>query len=286
VVDDAFSRCAEIIAGATGLLVTAGAGIGVDSGLPDFRGNEGFWRAYPALAKARIRFGEIARPDAIRRNPALGWGFYGHRLALYRRTVPHEGFSILRQLGEGRPQGVFVFTSNVDGQFQKAGFAPEAIVEVHGSLHWLQCLEGCGAEIWPATDFSPEVDERDGRLTSDLPRCPRCSGIARPNVLMFDDGEWVSARLRLQWARLNEWLSRIERLAVIEIGAGRDIPTVRMFSESNDGLLIRINPREADVPGLLDIGLPMGGLEALRGIREAMAAPTGIRHPTREGGRA
>lgn len=41
-------RCATLIEQADGLLITAGAGIGVDTGLPDFRGNEGFWRAYPA----------------------------------------------------------------------------------------------------------------------------------------------------------------------------------------------------------------------------------------------
>ena len=45
---------------ADGLLITAGAGMGVDSGLPDFRGTEGFWRAYPALAQAHIRFESIA----------------------------------------------------------------------------------------------------------------------------------------------------------------------------------------------------------------------------------
>src|SRR5450759_2270489 len=93
-------RCAEAVREADGLLVTAGAGMGVDSGLPDFRGPQGFWRAYPALGRARI-----------------AWGFYGHRLALYRKTVPHEGFAILRRIGEAMPAGVFVLTSNVDGQF-------------------------------------------------------------------------------------------------------------------------------------------------------------------------
>ena len=93
----ASERAARLIADADGLLITAGAGMGVDSGLPDFRGREGFWRAYPALAKARIDFEEAASPDTFRRNARLGWGFYGHRLALYRRTVPHAGFHILRR---------------------------------------------------------------------------------------------------------------------------------------------------------------------------------------------
>lgn len=53
---DAIKRAAEAIANADTLLITAGAGIGVDSGLPDFRGSEGFWRAYSALARFGLRF--------------------------------------------------------------------------------------------------------------------------------------------------------------------------------------------------------------------------------------
>src|SRR5690554_5324373 len=71
---------------ADGLIITAGAGMGVDSGLPDFRGNEGLWRAYPALRQSRLEFTRIASPAAFRREPELAWGFYGHRLELYRKT--------------------------------------------------------------------------------------------------------------------------------------------------------------------------------------------------------
>ena len=116
--------------------------MGVDSGLPDFRGTEGFWRAYPALQEARIDFESIANPAALNDTPELAWGFYGHRLALYRRTVPHAVFAILKRWGERMAKGAFVFTSNVDGQFQKAGFDPQRIHECHGSIHHLQCLEG------------------------------------------------------------------------------------------------------------------------------------------------
>ena len=74
------------------LLVAAGAGIGVDSGLPDFRGTEGFWRAYPPLANLGIRFEEMANPRWFYDNPSLAWGFYGHRLQKYKTTIPHEAF--------------------------------------------------------------------------------------------------------------------------------------------------------------------------------------------------
>lgn len=154
-----FSRAAELIDQADGLLITAGAGMGMDSGLPDFRGTEGFWKAYPALAQARIRFESIASPDAFEEDPDLAWGFYGHRLNLYRRTLPHKGFQFLVDLADQMPNGAFVFTSNVDGQFQKAGFRDTEVCEVHGSIHHLQCMQGCAGDIWSARDFHPEVDE-------------------------------------------------------------------------------------------------------------------------------
>jgi NAD-dependent SIR2 family protein deacetylase len=144
---DRYQRCADLIDQADGLLITAGAGMGVDSGLPDFRGTEGFWKAYPALAKAGIHFQTIASPEAFRSSPHLAWGFYGHRLNLYRRTLPHDGFQILLDLADSMPRGAFVFTSNVDGQFQKAGFRDSEICEVHGSIHHLQCLKGCAGDI-------------------------------------------------------------------------------------------------------------------------------------------
>jgi NAD-dependent SIR2 family protein deacetylase len=92
-----FELTAELIANADALVIAAGAGIGVDSGLPDFRGNAGFWNAYPALAKAQINFTAIANPRTFARRPELAWGLYGHRLDLYRKTVPHAGFGILKK---------------------------------------------------------------------------------------------------------------------------------------------------------------------------------------------
>ena len=118
----------------------------------------------------------------------LAWGFYGHRLKLYRDTVPHEGFAILRRWADRMPRGAFVFTSNVDGQFQKAGFSEDQIHECHGSIHTLQCLDVCTSATWPAEDFRPQVNEQTSELENPMPRCPRCGALARPNILMF--GDW------------------------------------------------------------------------------------------------
>src|SRR4051812_16277160 len=141
--------------------------MGVDSGLPDFRGPEGFWRAYPPYRALGLRFEELADPVHFADDPALAWGFYGHRLALYRGTVPHPGFAVL--LGWARQRPTWVFTSNVDGQFQKAGFDPGQVAECHGSIHDLQCLEGCGQPVWSARDVRVDVDTATMRARSPLP---------------------------------------------------------------------------------------------------------------------
>lgn len=264
---DALAQAADWLRQADGLLITAGAGFGIDSGLPDFRGPGGFWAAYPALGRARLDFTDIANPAAFVRDPALAWGFYGHRLDLYRKTQPHAGFHLLRDIGNSLPHGAFVFTSNVDGQFQKAGFAAERICEVHGSIHHLQCLDACKEKIWPAAAFEPVVDPLNGRLLNAAPTCPDCGALARPNILMFGDWGWLERRSAAQQHALDNWLQQPARLVCIEIGAGTHIPTVRLFSERCGGRLIRINPREAEIPhGLPGVSLALGGLAGLTAL--------------------
>lgn len=255
------------LARASALVVTAGAGMGVDSGLPDFRGDEGFWKAYPPFAKLGLGFTSLANPRWFRSDPALAWGFYGHRLELYRATTPHPGFGLLRAFGAALPDGAFVFTSNVDGQFQKAGFDPEHVCEAHGSIHHAQCLDGCGAELW-ACDDRVAVDPDTMRAAEPWPRCPACGGLARPNILMFGDGAWQSERSDAQEQRLGRWLSRVRGpIVVIELGAGSAVPTVRRFSEglqrARAATLIRLNPREPGGPSGT-ISLPLPGLVGLR----------------------
>ena len=272
--DSLIDRAATLIDEADALIVAAGAGMGIDSGLPDFRGNAGFWKAYPALGKARLEFQQIASPDAFRSAPARAWGFYGHRLQLYRSTVPHAGFALLRRWGERMPHGYNVFTSNVDGQFQKAGFDADVVHECHGSIHHLQCLEPCSQAVWSADAFAPEVNHAECRLLNAMPLCPACGALARPNVLMFNDWDWIAHRTELQDCAQQAWLSSVNRPVVIEIGAGTAIPSVRHFSErvvhAHGGRLIRINPNECGVPTERDVGLPLGALDALERIARAL----------------
>ena len=255
---------------ADALFIGAGAGMGVDSGLPDFRGNHGFWNAYPIARKLGLSFVDLANPRWFEQDPELAWAFYGHRLQMYRSTEPHEGFSRLLRFARQLKGGYFVFTSNVDGHFQKAGYDKQRIAECHGSIHHLQCTTPCTDAIWHADTVQIEIDMERFRAKPPLPACPNCGKIARPNILMFNDWQWVEHRTEAQERRMSVWLSEIYkkglRLVIIELGAGTAVPTVRSTCEKvawdAEARLIRINPREYSVPSG-QIGLACGAKEGL-----------------------
>ena len=215
-----------------------------------------------AMRRLRVMNGSTKRDSYVLncRNPSSS----------VTRAVAVTVSAILRRIGACLPQGYFVFTSNVDGQFQKAGFVPARIGECHGSIHHLQCLSACCDSIWPADDFQPEVDEARCLLRSAFPRCPYCGNLVRPNVLMFGDWGWLDARSDQQQQNLQNWLHKVDRLLVIEIGAGSRIPTVRRLGESLPGQLIRINPTEPELGRGKGVSIACGGLEALRRIGAAL----------------
>jgi NAD-dependent SIR2 family protein deacetylase len=277
----AVDAAARLVGEADALLVCAGAGAGVDSGLPDFRGDAGFWKAYPPYARLGLSFADVADPAHFDADPELAWGFYGHRLGLYRATVPHAGFHVLRSWGERLAHGVRVFTSNVDGQFQRAGF--DGVVEAHGSIHHLQCLRPCSDDVWPADGVEVCVDEAAMRAVPPLPRCRHCDGLARPNILMFGDWAWIGGPADAEEHELEHWLRKLAsaqaRLVVVELGAGTALRTVRIRAERtaaaaaavdrrSGGALIRINPdpAAAAVPPGAGVALRAGALAALTAI--------------------
>jgi NAD-dependent SIR2 family protein deacetylase len=220
----------------------------------------------------------MANPTWFDHDPTLAWGFYGHRLNLYRETTPHRGFTQLLEIGRQKRGGYFVFTSNVDGQFQKAGFEEDHVEECHGSIHHLQCTHPCSAGIWDARDAKVAVDVGTFRAKEPLPRCRHCGGTARPNVLMFGDWSWIPTRTDSQSGRRSAWLRGISdqglRLAVVEMGAGEAVATVRRQSEymarAYGATLIRINPRDFRVPRGEHVSLPFGAVEGVHGIVEAL----------------
>ena len=271
--EQTLQKAADAICTADALVITAGAGMGVDSGLPDFRGDNGFWNAYPMYQRLGINFIGAANPAHFERDPAFGWGFYGHRTNLYRDTVPHAGFKILQDWIERFNLEPFVVTSNVDGQFQKAGFAEEAVLEVHGSIHHMQCLRPCQTDIWQNNETF-NIDFETMR-SEQIPTCPQCRGTARPNILMFSDYSWIGARSHGQEMRFDLFQEQVrgKNIAVVEMGAGSMVPTIRYLSErlgsQSNTTVVRINPREPQI-GRPHLALACGALAGLREINDLL----------------
>ena len=214
-------------------------------------------------------FSEMANPTWFQKDPELAWAFYGHRLNLYRETIPHAGFHILLDLVKEKNEDYFIYTSNVDGQFQKAGFDEEKIYEIHGSIHYLQCLNSKKHGIWDAAKVKVDVDMQKFQALN-IPTCPECGSTARPNIMMFGDWDWLAKRSDKQEALFNRWIKSkaTKKLAIIEIGAGVAIPSVRLKGENiskkyQNATLIRINPRDYVVDQKSGISIPLGGLEGI-----------------------
>lgn len=259
------NKASKLISKSEAILITAGAGMGVDSGLPDFRGAEGFWKSYPPYKKLGLNFYDMANPRTFSTDPNFAWGFYSHRLNLYRKTNPHIGFKILKKWADRKEGNYFIFTSNVDGQFQKAGFDENRIEECHGSIHYLQCTIPCTPEI-KRNNISIKIDPNSMRVVGKIPKCSGCGSAQRPNILMFGDSSWIPSRTEFQHKNLTEWIlgNKNRKITIIELGAGTSVPTVRYFSENIsqnfNADLIRINPDKCETTG---IPVPLTAKEAL-----------------------
>ena len=109
-----FQECADIVKNSQAIVITAGAGMSVDSGLKTYWGRKGVWNISQSL--------KLAKPRAFLENPKLAWGFQMSRMREYRNIKPHDGYKILFEWVNRYNLDYFVVTSNIDGYFQKMGF--------------------------------------------------------------------------------------------------------------------------------------------------------------------
>jgi len=282
--EDNLKRAADAISNASALIFSSGAGMGVDSGLPDFRGENGFWKAYPIFSRLGISFHDIAQPSWFIKDPRMIWAFYGHRLKMYREHAPHLGYNFLHELST--KYNHFAITSNVDGFYKKSGFSDSNIWEVHGSIHHLQKCHHSeyfmndkwhNSEIVSADSFDIEIDEETFRVVGDLPMIE--GKLLRPNILMFMDYAFSQSREHMQQLNFEKWAEKsdLSKLVIIETGAGTEIPTIRSLStklaSQYKGKLIRINPRDFQILGLGDNGIQIssGAEKALLEIKKYMS---------------
>jgi len=149
-------------------VVLTGAGVSTESGLPDFRSGDGLW--------TRVDPARVASLSAFRRDPDAFYAFYAARLATLAQAAPnpaHRAIARLEALGAVH----LVVTQNVDGLHQQAG--SRTVVEVHGNLREARCA-ACDA-LGPIAEMTMML--RAGAV----PRCRRCGGLLRPNVVLFEE---------------------------------------------------------------------------------------------------
>jgi NAD-dependent deacetylase len=146
------------------IAVLTGAGISAESGIPTFRGADGFWRDYDPQW--------LFSSEALAAEPALIWSFYDELRTRIARTAPNAGHRALAALAGMR--AVTVATQNIDGLHQRAGSVD--VVELHGTLWMLRC---------PACAFRAANDTAP--LPHVPPRCPGCDGILRPDVVLYGE---------------------------------------------------------------------------------------------------
>ncbi|WP_244815349.1 Sir2 family NAD-dependent protein deacetylase [Caballeronia sp. Lep1P3] len=237
----------------------------VDSGLPAFRGSDGLWTALLPEGMSEREVGSLTQGDCFVIRPEQAWTFYGHALDACRHATPHDGYRLIRAWAADKRHGAFAYTSNVDGQFQTAGFPDDRVVECHGTIHSLQCTVPCTQSLWHTGRVSREAGDA-------LPACIHCGALARPNFLMFSDVDWVPVRTATQQANLRKWRADIERPVVLEIGAGLAVPSIRLFAETFGAPLIRINLEDERVDRVTDVGIRGTALAVLREIDAALTA--------------
>lgn len=162
--DEQIGLLKERIGQANGVTVLTGAGISAESGVPTFRGQDGLWRRHRAV--------DLATPEAFARDPRLVWEFYNWRRELLNPLKPNPGHFALAELERKAPRFSLV-TQNIDGLHHVAG--SENIVELHGNIWWVRCT-GCN-----------RVSEDRRVPLPELPACPACGGLLRPNVVWFGE---------------------------------------------------------------------------------------------------
>lgn len=196
----------------------SGAGISVESGIPDFRSPGGLWTVF--------RPEEYATIDAFLETPQKAWKLYREIGRTLRGKEPNPAHKALARL-ELREKLEGVITQNIDNLHQKAGSL--RVVEVHGEHQHLQCLN-CGKLVRVELEFFEEEEA--------LPRCETCSAFLKPNVVLF--GEPIRGT-----EEITELLYGCDRLLVVGTSAQVD-PVARIPGdvEASGGIIFEFNQEE------------------------------------------
>lgn len=148
------------------ILIITGAGVSAESGIPTFRGNDGYWRNLDPT--------KLATPEAFTRDPKLVWEWYRERRQRIRKARPNPAHDAIARLALQAGEFLLV-TQNVDDFHLRAGLPAEKMVQIHGDIFITRCSR---------CDFRRYEHEHDD---GSFPKCPECSALMRPGVVWFGE---------------------------------------------------------------------------------------------------
>ncbi|MEN7548800.1 Sir2 family NAD-dependent protein deacetylase [Rapidithrix thailandica] len=167
------------------LMVLTGAGVSAESGIPTYRGVEGYWtkgsRNYKPEEIGTLRF--------FQKKPEEVWKFALYRRTICKRAQPNLGHTSIAKLENIFRDRFTLITQNVDGLHLKAGNSDHRTYQIHGDIDHIRCSLNCTRTLY---EFPQEIGEKkqgEGLTGAEweLLRCPECDAICRPNVLWFDE---------------------------------------------------------------------------------------------------
>jgi len=247
---EGLARAAEWLARAERVVVSTGAGMSRESGIPTFRdAMEELW--------ARFDPQELATEAGFRRNPRRVWGWYAGRRRRVMEAEPHPAYFALVEL-EPLVAEVTVVTQNVDGLHAIAG--SHDVVELHGNLRRVKCLDR-------HHPYSGELPDQDGQAETDPPPCPVCGSPLRPDVVWF--GEMLPERaVERAWRRAGE----CEVLLLVgtsgTVWPAAELPHVARRAGAR---VIEVNPQPSELTAVADVFLQGAAGEVLPALVRAVA---------------
>ena len=228
------------------VLVLTGAGVSAESGVPTFRGKDGYWRNLDPT--------KLATPEAFARDPQLVWDWYRERRERIRNAQPNAAHEAIARLARATDEFLLV-TQNVDDLHARAGIRAEKMVRIHGDIFITRCsrceFSYLGRGGSPEPPGAGAIQSQSGRLRSiahtsdsdvDLPLCPNCHALLRPGVVWF--GEQMS---RNELERVENFLDVGACDVVIVAGTTATFGYIIdcALRGSRDGAeLIEVNPEE------------------------------------------
>jgi NAD-dependent SIR2 family protein deacetylase len=254
-------------------LFLTSAGMSADSGIPTFRDREGYWRNFPVFKQKGLVAQELASPHSFRVHPHHSWAFYEWRRRNAKENSPHRGYEILNYMISDYFKDSFVHTTNTDGYHLFSGLPENKVMETHGSIWRIQCMQGSSCSFGFEKNEDVPLCELDYEKmsASNMPVCPVCGSLIRPNVLMFGDWEYVDNEV--QYRNFTSFLNRVGAPDIVFlIGSSSEIPTNDYIAEKLQragSSVITINPdRSSTRVCRPDIFLETGALDAFEQIEE------------------